>query len=132
MAILELKHCSGSFTLKLHALTLALQLFKLERTTQVTVNPSLSLIPKWQQCESSLFLDISNTGFLNRRFHVTSYQANFASHHTCDRHVGFLLAWCSIGKYNRMSSYCLFSPTTIPCKLQQSDKNISAHTWWKF
>ena len=26
-------------------------------------------------------------------FHVTSYQANFASHHTRDRHVGFLLAW---------------------------------------
>ena len=25
-------------------------------------------------------------------FHVTSYQANFASHHTCNHHVGFLLA----------------------------------------
>ena len=25
-------------------------------------------------------------------FHVTSYQANFASRHTCDRHVGFPLA----------------------------------------
>ena len=25
-------------------------------------------------------------------FHVTSYQANFASHHTRDHHVGFLFA----------------------------------------
>ena len=24
-------------------------------------------------------------------FHVTSYQANFANHPTCDHHVGFLL-----------------------------------------
>ena len=29
-------------------------------------------------------------------FNVTLYQANFASHHTHDRHVGFLLAWNSI------------------------------------
>ena len=34
-------------------------------------------------------------------FHVTSYQANFASHRTRDRHVGFL--------YNKMSRYFLFS-----------------------
>ena len=38
-------------------------------------------------------------------FHVmsTSYQANFASHPTRNRHVGFLLAWHGIGKYNKMS-----------------------------
>ena len=38
-------------------------------------------------------------------FYVTSYQANFASHHTCDCHVGFLLAWRGIGKYNKMFHY---------------------------
>ena len=36
-------------------------------------------------------------------FHVMSYQANFASHHTHDRHVGFPLAWQAIGKHNKMS-----------------------------
>ena len=36
-------------------------------------------------------------------FHVTSYQADFASHRTFDRHVGFLLVWCGIGKHNKMS-----------------------------
>ena len=34
---------------------------------------------------------------------MTSYLANFASHHTRDRHVGFLLAWNGIGKHNKMS-----------------------------
>ena len=42
-------------------------------------------------------------------FHVTSYQANFASHPTRDRHVGFLLAWRGIGKHDKMSRYFLFS-----------------------
>ena len=42
-------------------------------------------------------------------FHVTSYQANFASHHSRDRHVGFLLAWNGKGKHNKMSRYFLFS-----------------------
>ena len=45
-------------------------------------------------------------------FHVTSYQANFASHPSCDRYVGFLIiAWAVklIGKYNKMSWYFLFS-----------------------
>ena len=42
-------------------------------------------------------------------FHVTSYQANFASPHTHNRHVGFLLAWHGIGKYNTMFRYFLFS-----------------------
>ena len=42
-------------------------------------------------------------------FYVTSYQANFASHYTNDRHVGFLSAWNGIGKHNKMSFYFLFS-----------------------
>ena len=33
-------------------------------------------------------------------FHVTLYLANFTSHHTCDRHVGFLFTRSGIGKYN--------------------------------
>ena len=49
-------------------------------------------------------------------FHVTSYQANFASHHTRNRHVGFFFTWSDIGKYNKMSRYFLFSSvhTIIP------------------
>ena len=40
---------------------------------------------------------------------MTSYQVNFASHHTRDRHVGFLLFTRSgIGKYNKMSRFILF------------------------
>ena len=43
-------------------------------------------------------------------FHdMTSYHANFASRHSRDRHVGFLLAWHRIGKHNKMSRYLLFS-----------------------
>ena len=59
-------------------------------------------------------------------FHVTSYQVNFASHHTRDRHVGFLFTQSSIGKYNKISHYCLFR-SYHNTKLQLSDKNI-AHT----
>ena len=40
---------------------------------------------------------------------VTSYQANLASHHTSNRHIGFLLACHGIGKYNKMFRYILFS-----------------------
>ena len=36
-------------------------------------------------------------------FHVTSYQANFASHLTRDRHVSFLSPHSGIGKKNQMS-----------------------------
>ena len=56
-----------------------------------------------------------------------SYQANFASHHTHDRHVGFLLACNGIGKHNKMSPYFLFN-SYHNTKLKQSDKNISTHT----
>ena len=63
-------------------------------------------------------------------FHVMSYEANFASHHTCDRHAGFLFAWSGIGKYNKMSLYFLFS-SYHNTKLQL--RNISPHTLgWNF
>ena len=45
--------------------------------------------------ESVLFWQIEG-------FNKTSYQANFASHHTRDSHVGFLLALQGIGKQNKM------------------------------
>ena len=64
-------------------------------------------------------------------FHVTSYQANFASHHTCDRHVGFLAPLSGIEKHNKMShnfSYSSYHNT----ELQLSDKNISTHIQVKF
>ena len=60
-------------------------------------------------------------------FHVTSYQANFASHHTCYRHVGFLFTQSGIGRYNKMSCYFLFI-SYHNTKLQLSDKNISTHS----
>ena len=60
-------------------------------------------------------------------FHVTSYQANFASHHTRDRHVGFLSPQTGIGKYNKMSQNFLFI-SYHNTKLQPSDKDISTHT----
>ena len=40
-------------------------------------------------------------------FHVTPYQASFASHHTCDHHVGFLFTPDGIGKNNNMFQYCV-------------------------
>ena len=63
-------------------------------------------------------------------FHVTSYQAKFESHHTCDRHVGFLFAWSSIGKHNKMSCSILFS-LRHNTKIQLSKKNIRTHIWLK-
>ena len=56
-------------------------------------------------------------------FHVTSYQANFASHLTRDRHVGFLSPQSGIRKYNKMSQNFLFSSYHYT-KLQQSDKIV--------
>ena len=64
-------------------------------------------------------------------FHVTSYHANFARHHTRDRHVRFLFTQSGIGKYLKMSHYILFS-SYYKTKLQLSEKNISTHTRWKF
>ena len=61
-----------------------------------------------------------------------SSHINFASHHTPDHHVGFLFTQSSIGKYNKMSRYFVFS-SYHNTKLQQSDKNISTHTLsWNF
>ena len=68
----------------------------------------------------------------DRGFHVTSYQANFASPPTRDRHVGFLSPQSGTEKYNQMSQNFLFSSYHYT-KLQPSDKNILAHTFgWNF
>ena len=45
---------------------------------------------------------------------MTSYQANFASHRTRNRHVGFLSARHGIGKYNKFSVTFYLVHTTIP------------------
>ena len=60
--------------------------------------------------------------------HVTSYQAKFASSHTCDRHVGFLFARDGIGKHN---CYFLFSSYHITY-LQHKDKKNTTHNRLKF
>ena len=72
-----------------------------------------------------------SSNFTIEGFHVTSYQANFASHHTRGGHVGFFFTQSGIGKYNKMSPYFLFSSYHIT-KLQLSDKNISTHARLKF
>ena len=59
-------------------------------------------------------------------FHVTSYQTNFASHHTRDRHVGFLSAWHGIGNTTKWPVTFHLVHTTTPN--YQSEKNISTHT----
>ena len=45
---------------------------------------------------------------------MTSYKANFASHRSRDRHVGFLLAWHGIEKHNKMSCSFYLVHTTVP------------------
>ena len=78
-----------------------------------------NLFPLDQEADSKLLLQVLfiESGLLFiilsfitsvEGFHVTSYQANFASHHTCGGHVGFLFAWPSIGKYNKMSQIFLY------------------------
>ena len=47
-------------------------------------------------------------------FHVTSYQANFASHYTCDSHVGFLLALSNIGHKTKCPVIFYLVHITIP------------------
>ena len=64
-------------------------------------------------------------------FYVSSYQANFASHHTRDRHVCFLSAQDGIGKKQQKFHYFLFSSYHIT-ELQLSDRNITTHTQLKF
>ena len=45
---------------------------------------------------------------------MTSYQANFSSHYTSNRHDSFLLEWHGIGKYNKMfRSFYLVHSTTL-------------------
>ena len=64
-------------------------------------------------------------------FHVTSYQADFASHRTFDRYVGFFSVWRGIQKHKKMPQNFLFS-SYHDTKLQPSDKNNSTHTHMKF
>ena len=59
-------------------------------------------------------------------FHVTSYQANFASHCTRNCHVGFLLACDGIGKNTKCSITFYLVPTTLPNYNQMTI--LSAHT----
>ena len=63
-------------------------------------------------------------------FFVTSYQANFASHPTRDRHVSFLFAYPGINT-TKCSCYFLYS-SYHKTKLGLSDKNIKTHTRLKF
>ena len=58
-------------------------------------------------------------------FHVTSYQANFASHRNRDRHVGFQFTCEGIGKSNKIYHYFLFSPYHI-IKLQTLGWNFKS------
>ena len=58
---------------------------------------------------------------------MTSYQADFASHRTFDRHVGFLFAWCGIGKHKKMTrNYQLNSYHNT--KITSSEKNKSTYS----
>ena len=60
-------------------------------------------------------------------FSCDVYRANFATHHTCDRHASFLFAWEDIGKSNKIFHNFLFSTYHIT-KLQPSGKNITTHS----
>ena len=52
--------------------------------------------------------------FTIERFHVTSNQANFASHHTCDHHVGFLFARKVLENTTKCSVMFYLVHTTLP------------------
>ena len=76
----------------------SLKLVNLTRKVTYVVNfenlVSLGIYLKLLQCVCEGCID---------GFHVMSYQANFVSHHTHDRHVGFLSPQAGIGKHNKMS-----------------------------
>ena len=57
--------------------------------------------------EFQSFSAIEKTPYIEG-FHVTLYQANFASHHTRNRHVGFLLAWHGQEKKQQQNFPLLF------------------------
>ena len=48
-------------------------------------------------------------GYTIEGLHVTLQQANFASHHTRERHIGFLCTRNGIGKDNKIFCYFLFN-----------------------
>ena len=62
-------------------------------------------------------------------FHVTLYQAKFASHHTRDRHVGVLIPQSGLENTRKCPRTFHFYHNT---KLQLSDNNISTHAWLEF
>ena len=63
-------------------------------------------------------------------FYVTSYQANFAGHHTRDSHVGFLFLHSGIGTGKKM--FHNFSFTSYHnTKVQLCHENISIQTRMK-
>ena len=62
-------------------------------------------------------------------FHVTSFEAKFASHHTRDLHVGFLFARLCIGKHNKMSRTFLFSSYQITTEWQEYQHTHSVEIW---
>ena len=73
-------------------------------------------------------MDFSKVKVTVEGFHVTSYQANFASHHTGNHHVGFLFPQHGIGKYNKLSCYLLFYSSIPPYQIKtEHDKNINTH-----
>ena len=80
-------------------------------------------------CSLDIVNDQSHMSILYiKGFYVTSYQANFASHHTRDCHDGFLFTRSGIGKCNKMSRYFLFN-SYHNTKLQLSDEKISTHSF---
>ena len=67
---------------------------------------------------------------MNRGFHVTSYQANFASHDTCDCHVDFLSAQDGIGKKQQNIHNFFLVHTILPNYNRVT--RISTHAQLKF
>ena len=59
---------------------------------------------------------------------MTSYQVNFASHHTRDRHVGFLSIQCSAILENTTKCAITLISSCHNTKLQLSDKYNSTHS----
>ena len=100
----------------------------------ISGNLNMTLVAETPQIPDQLLSNSKNLMFKSlllenaiEYFHVTSYEANCASHHTRDVHVGFLYLQSGIGKPNKMSknfSFISYHNT----KLQLSDKNISTHT----
>ena len=66
---------------------------------------------------SSMACELDETNLIEG-FHVTSFQANFASHHTRDRHVGFLSPQYGIQQHNKLMSKSFSFSSYQKTKLQ--------------